>query len=143
MATIAPVLGEKLLVQLGDGNSPELFSAPNMINTTRGVSVSTTAETEELMDLANPSAPAQTVRYVKATDVKIDGAGMVSKADGYDWLEWSLSGEVRNIKVTDGTWVLTGPFILSSYQVSGERRKSTECQMTLEQAGPVTLTKVA
>ena len=143
MATLVPVLGESLLVQIGDGASPEVFKAPNMINTTRGVSVSTSAETEELIDLANPSAPAQTVRYVKAVDVKIDGAGMVNKADAYEWMAWSLSGVPRNIKVTDGTWVMTGPFLLSSYQVSGERRKSTENQITLEQAGPVTLTKVA
>ncbi len=139
MAIINPVLGEQLLVQIGDGLSPEAYTAPNMINTSRGISFSTSTETDELIDLADQSAPAVTVRRVKSVDLKIDGAGMVHKADAITWLNWAKSGAVKNVKVTDGSWTITGPFVLTSFQISGERRKSSECQITLESAGAFTI----
>jgi predicted secreted protein len=143
MAYITPVLGEQLLIQIGNGASPEVFTAPNLINTTRGISFSTSTESDELIDLANQSAPAQTIRRVKSTDVKIDGAGMIHKADVYEWIDWANGGNIKNVKVTDGSWVGTGPFVLTSFQISGERRKSSECQITLEQAGAITWSKAA
>lgn len=140
MAIINPVLGEQLLVQIGDGSSPEKYTAPNLINTTRGISLSTSTETEELIDLADQSAPATTVRYVKSVDLKIDGAGMVHKSDVLTWLNWAKSGAVKNAKVTDGTWTITGAFVLTDFKISGERRKASECQITLEAAGAFTIT---
>ncbi|HEY0011557.1 MAG TPA: phage tail tube protein [Allosphingosinicella sp.] len=140
MAYISPVLGDQLLVKIGDGAATEVFTHPALINTSRGVSFSTNVESDELVDLADQSAPAQTVRRVRSTDCKIDGAGMLHAPDTKEWLDWAQGGEIKNIKVTDGNWVITGPFVLTSFQVTGERLKSSTCQITLEQAGAVTIT---
>lgn len=143
MAIITPLLGEQLLIQVGNGASPEVYSAPALINTTRGITWSTSTESEELIDLADQSATAITARYAKATDWKIDGAGMVSKADLKEYLLWAATPKARSIKVTDAatgaSWTMTGSAILTQLQVSGERRKASTVQISLESAGAWTI----
>jgi hypothetical protein len=140
MAYIQPVLGAQLVIQVGNGATPEVFAAPSLINTSRGISFSTATESDELIDLADQLAPAQMIRRVKSVDTKIDGAGMVHKADVLGYLQWASKGTVKNIKITDGNWVVTGPYVLTSFNITGERLKSSECSMTFEQAGAVTIT---
>ena len=143
MAYINPVLGEKILVKIGDGATPtEAFAADNLINTSRGVTISTSTESDELIDLADQSAPAQTIRRVRTTDVKIDGAGMIHADDTFMWIEWATEGTIKNCQVTDGNWLGVGPFVLTSFQVSGDRLKSSTCQITLEQAGAIAWSEV-
>lgn len=134
MAYINPIMGHQLVVMLGNGASPEVFTAVNVINTSRSITFTVNTETEELVDLEDQSAPAQTVRSVKSSDCKIDGAGMASKEDVGEWIAFAQGGK-RNIKVTDGTNTITGPFILTSFQLGGERTKTVENTLTLEQAG--------
>jgi hypothetical protein len=141
MARITPILGHQVLVKIGDGASPtEAFAHPALINTSRSITISTNTETDELIDIADQSAPAAIHRRVRSTDLKVDGAGMIHSADLHEWLEWSLSGEVKNCKVDTSTSTITVPMVLTQFQVSAERVKTAECQITLEQASPPTLT---
>jgi len=144
MATITPVIGYNLTIQIGDGESPEVFAHPALINTTRGISFTTNAETDELVDIADQSKPAQTHRRARSFDTKIDGAGMVHLSSVKEYMDWAVSGEVKNVKVAigsgTGAGIATGPFLLTSFQVTAERTKTAEVQLTLEQAGPVTVT---
>lgn len=140
MATIQPIYGHQIVVKIGDGGNPETFAAPALINTSRGVNFSTSAETDELMDVADPSAPAITVRRIRANDTSIDGAGMVHKPDLEEWLEWATTGVAKNVEVSiggEGGPTVRGPFLLTSFQISGERVKTVEVQVTLEQADKV------
>jgi len=141
MAIINPIIGHEITVQIGDGASPEVFAHPVLINTTRAVSFTTATESDELCDTEDQSLPAQTFRRVRSFDTKIDGAGMLHKASVHEFLSWAGSGEVKNVKVAIGDSIVTGPFVLTSFQVSAERVKTSECQITLEQAGPVTVTE--
>lgn len=146
MATnyLVPVLGDQIQVKIGDGATPtEVFTHPAIINTSRGISFSTNTESDEIIDLNDQAAPAQMVRRVTSTDCKIDGAGRIHKPAAVEWMQWAQSGDIKNVQVTDGNWKVTGPFVLTSFQITGERLKSSECQMTLEQAGPVTVEPVA
>lgn len=143
MALITPVLGNKFLVKIGNGADPEVFAHSNLINTSRGVTFSTSSETDELIDLANQAAPAVTVRRIKATDFKIDGAGMINAADTLEWIDWWADGEVKNCQITDSHWIGVGPFVLSNFQVdAGDRLQSASCQITLEAAGKIVFTAV-
>lgn len=141
MAYLVPVLGSQILIQIGDGADPEVFAHSNVVNTTRGVTLSSDVEADDLPDLADQSAPAAKFRRVKSKDCKIDGAGMMSAADTYAWMERWDSGVPFNVKVTDGNWTITGPFVLSNFQLSADRTKPGENQLTLEQSGPVTITE--
>ncbi|MYL98407.1 hypothetical protein GR702_11595 [Novosphingobium sp. FGD1] len=135
-------MGERLLIKIGNGATPEVFEHPTLINTSRSVSISTTTETDQLVDLADMSAPATTVRRVTSTDFKIDGEGLINKGDVLDWMEWIKSGEHRNLQITDGDWMVEGPFLLTAFQITGERAKSSTCQITLEQADEVVVAEV-
>lgn len=135
MAYISPVLGNQLFVKISDGADPEVFSHPTLINAERGVTFSTNTAVDELVDLADMGAPAQTTRRVTSTDVKIDGAGMLNADDTKEWIEWAQSGEIKNVKIHDLKWTMTGPFVLTNFQFSGERMGVVTCQITLEQAG--------
>lgn len=139
MAIIEPVVGHQMLVQVGNGASTEVFTHPVIINTSRGVTFTANTESDELVDAADQSKPAVTVRRVSATDTKIDGAGMLSKSDVKVYLDWAVSGVAKNIKVLCGNATITGPYVLTSFQVSAERMKTAEVQITLEQAGAITI----
>lgn len=143
MSTITPVLGHQLLVQIGtpSGNTV-VYAHTNVVNTTRGVTFSTDVETDDLVDLADQAAPAQKFRRVKSLDVKIDGAGMMDATSTYEWIERWEAGSEFTARVTDGNWTITGPFVLTSFQISADRTKPGENQLTLEQAGPVVVAEV-
>lgn len=143
MAYIVPVLGHQILIQIGDGESPEVFAHSNVVNTTRGVTLSNEVSSDALVDLADQSAPAGMFRRVISKDCKIDGAGMMSANDTFAWMERWDNGLPFNAKITDGNWLITGKFIMTNFQLSADRTKPGENQLTLEQAEPVTLTEVA
>lgn len=141
MATIVPVMGEQILIKIGNGATPEVFAAPGLINASRAISFTASTETDQLVDLANQSAPAITVRRVTASDFKVDGEGMINKADVTDYLRWSQSGEACTAQITDGKWKIQGPVVLTSFSVTGERLKCSTCQITFEQAGAMVITE--
>lgn len=143
MSYIVPVLGAQILIQIGDGATPEVFAHSNVVNTTRGVTLSTEVEADDLVDLADQSAPAAKFRRVKSKDVKIDGAGMMSAGDTFEWIERWNSGKPFTVKVTDGNWLGIGKFILTNFQMSADRTKPGENQLTLEQAEPIVFTEVS
>lgn len=142
MATITPVIGHEVLIQIGDGETPEVFSHPVLINNNRAITFTTATETDELPDATNQALPAQTFRRVRAFDTKIDGSGMLEKSAVHDFIQWQLAGTVKNVKAIVGNSLVTGPFVLSSFGVSGERTKTCTCEITLEQAGPCTATEI-
>jgi hypothetical protein len=141
MPSLTPVIGYQMTVAIGNGVTPtEAFAHPVLINTSRGFSATASSETDELVDTVNQALPATTVRRVSATDTKIDGAGMVHLPDVKIYLDWFTSGLPKNVKVTMGGATVTGPYILTSFQVSAERMKTAEVQLTLEQAGAYVIT---
>lgn len=140
MATITPLVGGQILVQVGNGASPEVFSHPALINTSRGFTITNATESDEIPDATDPLAVATTIRRTRASDTKIDGAGLVDTASVAEYMAWAASGEARNCKVQIGSTTVTAKYILTSFQVSGERVKASECQLTLEQASKPTFT---
>jgi hypothetical protein len=79
MADVGIIEGEKLLIQIGDGGGPEVFSHPCLINTSRGIAFTTNVTETEVRDCVTPSAPAKIVRKAKSIDFTITGAGKVDK----------------------------------------------------------------
>jgi predicted secreted protein len=137
---IDPVYGELVTVNIANATAPTVFTHPAIINTSRSISFSTKTADSELVDLANPGYPAQTTRRVQSFDTKIDGAGSLPKTSAFEYSTWATSGEVRNVKVQYANTIVTGPFILTDFQISGERLEIVQAQLTLQQAGPVTVT---
>lgn len=133
--------GEQLLVEFGDGATPEVFATKALINTDRSINASAATSTNEVPRTDDPSAPAKTVRYVKSTDLKITGAGVLNAGDEIYFLQWLQSGGAKNVKYgtvdetgANGGWTGAGPVFLTDFQITGKNHEVTTCTLTLEQA---------
>lgn len=142
MAYNESVRGHEILVQI-EGDTPGSWAHANLINASRGITFSTEVETDDLVDLADQSAPAQRTRTVTTLDVKIDGSGKIVPEETIDWLNKWKAGVPFVCRVTDGYVVVEGPFVLTNFALSADRTKLGENTITLEQAGAVTVAAVA
>lgn len=124
-AYVSPIDTVALLVQVGDGGGPEVFTAPILINTARGVSMSAAATAQEVARTDDVTAPAKTVRKVTSTDTSISGDGTLHQSDAKSYADWLLSGLPKNIKVNVGSatgdLVLTGSFVLTKFTLTGSK----------------------
>ncbi len=141
MAAITTARGYQYTVQVGNGATPtEVFAHPALINTTRGITMTVNAASAEVVDATNQALPATTVRIAQSTDSKIDAAGMLHTSSLKEYMDMAATGKVTNLKFTGPGATITGPYILTSFQITGDRVEMVECTMTFEQAGAVTVT---
>ncbi|WP_292226358.1 hypothetical protein [Mesorhizobium sp.] len=142
MAPVPRVTGSKLLVQIGDGASPEVFQHDCLINTKRGVQF--TSETNETImpDCANPEDPAWKSVTKDGLQATISGAGMLYSASLAEWWAWYNGDDAKNVRfnVTPaGYW--QGAFKLTQFEVTADGNKETATtNSTLVSDGPVTWT---
>lgn len=139
--------GEHILckVSMDGGNS---YVHPALINSTRGITFTTSTNSDEITDQTNLSAPAKTVRYAKSVDTKIDGAGTLDANSVLIYTQWAASGAAYPVKLVTNfgptansvSMTVTGPYMLTSFQITGDFAKSATCTLTLEQADIVTVT---
>lgn len=137
---IDPILGETVLIKVQDQANAAVFTHPAIINKSRSVSFSTKTVDDELVDLNDQSAPAQTVRRVASFDIKVDGSGSVPKTSVAEYTNWATgNAAVRTCKISYANTTVTGPFVLTSFNITAERLEAVQAQITLEQAGAVTV----
>ncbi|WP_395444053.1 phage tail tube protein [Caulobacter sp. UC70_42] len=140
---IDPVLGYTMVVKVQDQANATLYAQSMVFNKSTALSFSTKTVDDELVDLNDLSAPAQTVRRVASFDTKVDGNGTFAKADSGFYTAWATgNAAVRNCKISYANTTVTGPFVMTSFNITGERQQSVQAQITLEQAGAVTVTTV-
>lgn len=137
------LVGHEVEVRIGDGGQPEVFAHSLLINAARSVDFSVSTEDTELPDLDDLSALSQMTREAKSTDVSISGSGIVHKASVGEYLEWTQTGEAKNVEVRLATKLMTGRFILSQFKVGGDLKAATECEITLVQAGAISVVDAA
>lgn len=141
MAAIMSARGHQYTVQIGNGATPtEVFAHPALINTTRSLTMTVNTASAEVPDATNQALPATTVRVAQSTDSKIDGAGLLHTSSLKEYMDWAASGVAKNVKFTGPGATVTGPYILTSFQITGDRVEMVEATMTFEQSGAVTVT---
>lgn len=143
MATKPNFSGRRLLIRVGNGASPEVFSIKCTFNGDRAISFSTASTDEMDVDCDDPTAVAYTVTQVDSLSVDLTGAGRV-KADEIQFFhDWWESGEARNAQVAidaeDGG-EFEGQLLLLSWGISGGETGSATSDMTMKFTGPVTYT---
>lgn len=139
--TIATVKGTQLLVKIGDGASPEVFTHPCLINAKRGFSLEVSTNKIVVPDCDNPDDPAWQQVIKDVLSASIDGAGKLDTADVSDYHDWLLSPDTKNVRIylgTVGYWA--SAFHLTSFQVSGDRGALVEVTIKLDSDGAVTYT---
>ena len=138
--------GETILVQVGDGEDPEVFAHDCLINAERGITLTANTIAQVVPNCTNPSAPGKTVRSVESIDSTISGGGKMHSSSVKTWMDWLNSGLPKNIRVkhnVTGSWQVAGSYLLTSFSANGTPKNHSECQVTLEQADAPTISAVS
>lgn len=142
MATKPNFSGRRLLIRVGNGASPEVFSIKCTFNGDRAIAFSTASTDETDVDCDNPTAVAYTVTQVDSKSVDVTGAGRVKADEVPFFFDWWDSGEPRNAQVAidaeDGV-EFEGQLLLLSWSVNGGETGSAAADMTMKFTGPVTM----
>ena len=137
----------QLLLKLGDGADPEVFTAPCGLNS-KGINFSKEMNDTPVPDCDDPDAPAWTERAVTTLSAAVSGDGILSMGDLDDWIAFNESTISRSAQITivvdapnatlGGTW--EGKFLMSSFEVTGELGNKIQLAIELQSDGPVVWT---
>ncbi len=145
MAPPKTMSGRQLLVQIGDGETPEVFAHDCLINTERGIAFAAETNRERIPDCENPDAPGWSEVTISGQSATITGAGRLHTTSVKKWFAWFTSGEEKNIRVLlngvsaangGGHWA--GAYKLSAFDVTGPETGRAAVSVTLESHGVVT-----
>jgi predicted secreted protein len=128
----------QFLIQLGNGAVPEVFASPCGLNS-RGFSRTAATNDTNVPDCDNPDAPSWLDRDVVSLAAALSGSGVVADEDYDVWNTWWESGISKNIKVTLGTRTWIGAAVLTKLNVTGNRGKRVELDVSIDSDGPLVL----
>jgi len=146
MATVKHARGVKLLVKVGDGADPEVFSAYCTINSTRGITFTSTTREFNLPDCSNPDQIAWVAREKDGLSVNVTGGGILNTPDVEEFFDWWKSEDSKNVQIVvdvpsvDGGVIFEGAFHLTEFGITGDRGGKQEASITLASDGEVTAT---
>ncbi|PZX19819.1 phage tail tube protein [Palleronia aestuarii] len=132
---------ERLIIQLGDGGSPETFAHTCGANTF-GITLTNNLGENTVLDCDDPlDVPAVIIRHLESQDTAATIAGMVMTEAWPTWREWADLGTEKNIKMimdeslanNGGFWTL--PAYLASIEFSKETSGKVTFSATLSGAG--------
>ncbi len=110
-------------IAIGDGASPETFTAKCTINKSRGFNRTTNIQTNVVPNCTTPSAPGKTKKKVTSFDWDVDGSGVLNVADAVFFDNWATSGLPKNIKISvgsvTGAMIFTGPALCQTFSLTG------------------------
>ena len=138
--------GEKLLVQIGDGATPETFAHDCLINTERGIQFSADMQEFIIPNCLTPADPAWKETLKDGLSATINGAGMVHTSSLESFFNWFTSSSTKNVRVkvdvagSDGGGYWAGAFHLSAFDVTGTRKDKSTASITLVSSGAITWT---
>lgn len=146
MTSVATINGTKLLIQVGDGAGPEVFTADCLINTERGIQFSADTKDFVVPDCTNPDDPAWKQVLKDGLSAAINGAGLLHTGSVETWFNWWKSKDTKNIRVKidvaaaagGGHW--QGAFHLTSFEITGNRNELATVSVGLVSSGALAWT---
>lgn len=141
MARPTTMKGSEMIIELGDGASPETFVAPCALNT-KGINFTGTANEANVPDCDDPDAPLWIERVISTLSASIAGAGTLA-FESYDiWREWFLSGLERNIRVRFNVAAPNGGYystsaVLTTFNTTGNQGELATIDIEAQSDGEV------
>jgi predicted secreted protein len=126
----------KFLVSLGDGNTPETFTAPCGLNS-RSFNRTAASNETNVPDCDDPDAPSWLDRDITSMSAAISGSGVVANEDYDTWEAWFVSGATKNVQVKLGTRVSVGPYKCTKLNVTGQRGNRVTFDVTIDSDGEI------
>lgn len=149
MALVQAMNGTKLLVQIGDGGSPETFAADCLINAERGIQFASDTNRQIIPDCDAPDTPAWSTLTKDGLNATVTGGGLLHTTSIPTWEAWFAGDEAKNCRVLvdvagavgGGYWA--GAFKLTGWELTGNRNEKATVSVTLESDGVVAWTDAA
>lgn len=141
VASVGQVLGRNLLIQIGDGNSPEVFT--NLCGLkTRSFDISTASVDTTIPSCTNPGGPVQKTSRPGQLSRTFTGSGaFVAGANMTLFMQHVIGGTVFNATViVPGLGSFVGPYFVSSSTLSGDVDPNMEFNATFEAADVLAFT---
>lgn len=135
----------KFKVEIGDGGSPEVFSAPCGF-TQKSFNRSKSLNEVQIPDCDDPDAPVVVSRDVASISFAVSGQGVLAGESVAMWDAFYASTTSRNIKVTQefaapiGTVVWTGKAHLESIEITAQVGNRVTANISLQSDGALTRT---
>ncbi len=132
----------EFLILVGDGASPEEFSAPCGL-TSRGFNRTAETNSTNVPDCADEDLPTWQQNDVVALNWSLSGEGVMADEAKDVWEAWFNSGAARNVRISLGpdetADVWEGRAILSTFNISGERGSRVTVSVEMTGDGQVAL----
>jgi hypothetical protein len=146
MAVVKHARGVKLLLKVGNGASPEVFTPYCTINAARSIKGTATTNEFNIPDCADPDALAWVVREKVALSYTVGGAGILNTPDVQDMADWLADEASKNCQMVvdvpsaDGGVIFEGAFHLTDFEITGDRGGKMEANLSLVSDGEVSVT---
>lgn len=148
--TLKKTEGQKYVIEMGDGASPQVYTRIGSINTNVTIASMMNFEEASIPDLDDFDAPYTIERTPVSHDLKVEGSGLIDEryvTDMFDLHMGTRKGEKVSLKlkqVTDaGGFTITCDFYLENFTVNAEYKKASECSQSWVKAGVPTYAKTA
>lgn len=142
--------GAKLLIQIGNGATPEVFAHDCLINSARGIQFSNSMNESINPNCDAPEDPGWIDREKDGLTATVTGAGKLHTNSVETWFNWWKSPDTKNIRVkidvtgANGGGYWSGAFHLSDFEITGpDRKEKVEVSVTLQSDGELTWTDAA
>lgn len=137
--------GTKLLIQVGDGATPEVFDTDlTCALITKTFSLTTDSNQVTVPDCDDPDKPAWNLTEITAKSLAVSGSGVLKTSANAAWFDWFDSGDPKNCRIAlsipaaDGGGYFAAPMKLTSYELTGERGNKIQMEVSMQSDGAVT-----
>lgn len=129
--------GSDLLIKVGDGASPEVFTA------LAGLRSKTLKFNTETVDVTNQDSTGKWRELLEGAGIKsasVSGSGVFTDATADETIRAAkFAGTIKNYQIIiPGFGTVEGPFQISDLQYGGDHNKEVPVDLTLESAGEIT-----
>ena len=146
MAAVNYTRGVKLVLKIGNGASPEVFTPWCSINAERGITFTSALNDEVIPDCTDPDKIAWVAREKQSRSMSFTGGGMLDKGDvakawEIDESEDSFSFQVvldDDLPANVITW--EGKLHMSEFGITGNRGEKAQFNANFSSDGPITAT---
>lgn len=143
MARVKNARGVKLVLKVGDGASPEQFTAICTINGQRAIKFSSTTNEFPDIDCSDPDAVAWVLTEKTNLKATISGAGTLNTPDVQTMYDWLTDPDSKNCQIVvdvpeaDGGVIFEGAFHLTDFDITGDRGAKMTSTLNLTSDGEV------
>lgn len=142
MAAPTTLRGTKLLVKLGNGATPEVFTAPCAL-ATKAFNRSSSTNEFNVADCDDPDAPVWTERVKGAITAGVSGSGTLAKESLDMYEAFFEEVDPRNIQITIdyavGPRTYQGKFVMTTLNITGEQDGLIQVEIEFASSGEVSV----